>query len=170
MHPDLQSALEDITASTGDLSDAQMAWHPPEKWSPAGILEHLARAFAGTAYIMRRALDQDQPKARPDTWKERLSAFIVVRIGYFPSDRIAPEPTRPTGLPPSEARSQVRRALADLDGAAARCGERFGERTKVSNHPILGAFDVRQWRRFHRIHTRHHMKQIVNMKTRMGWP
>jgi hypothetical protein len=168
VHPELQSALADIAASTGALSDAQLAWHQPEKWSPAGILEHLAKAFAGTAYIMRRALDQDRPKAKPDTWKERLSAFIVVRVGYFPSDRIAPEPTWPTGLSPAEARSEIRRALADLDEAAARCAERFGERTKVSNHPVLGALDVRQWRQFHRIHTRHHMKQIVKMSGRMG--
>ena len=168
MHPDLQAALDDVIASTGELSDAQLAWHLPGKWGAAEILEHLMRAFAGTTYVMRRALDQDQPKAKPDTWKERLAAFIVVGIGYFPSGRAAPEPTRPTGLPPAEARSGIRQALADLDEAAARCVERFGERTKVANHPILGAFDVRQWRRFHRVHTRHHMKQIDLMREKMG--
>jgi len=168
VHPDLQTALDDVIASIGELSDTQLAWHPPGKWSAAEVLEHLARSMAGTAYIMGRALDQDRPKAKPDTWQERLKAFIVVGIGYFPSGREAPEPTRPRGLPPAEARNGIRQALADLDEAAARCASRFGERTKVANHPILGAFDVRQWRRFHRVHTRHHMKQIERMTEEMG--
>jgi AcrR family transcriptional regulator len=167
VHPDLLAALDDISASTGPLSDARMAWHPPGKWSAAGILEHLMKGFAGTTHIMRRALDQDRPKARPDTFRERLSAFVVVTVGYFPSGRRAPDMTRPAGMPPAEAREQVRRALADLDEAAALCETRFGDRTKVANHPILGALDVRQWRRFHRLHTRHHMKQIARMKSVM---
>jgi hypothetical protein len=167
VHPDLQAARDDIDASTTALSDAQMAWHPTGRWSPAEILEHLGKAFAGTAYIMGRALDQDRPKARPDTWHERLAAFLVVEIGYFPSGRAAPEATLPEGLPPAEARARIRQALADMDRAAARCADRFGERTKIANHPVLGAFDVRQWRRFHRIHTRHHMKQIGRMRIRM---
>ncbi len=170
MHPDLQAVLDDIAASAGPLSDAQMAWHPPGKWSPADILEHLTKAFAGTTYIMTRALGQDRLKARPDTWTQRLAAFAVVTVGYFPSGCDAPEPTRPTGLPPSEARDRIRQALADLDGVAARCAARFGERAKIANHPILGAFDVGHWRRFHRLHTRHHMKQIERIRRGMGSP
>ena len=167
MHPDLRGAIEDIAATTGALSDAQLAWHRPRKWSTAETLEHLMKSFRGTAYVMQRALDQDRPKARPDTWKERLSALVVIVVGYFPSDRVAPEATRPTGLPAAEARDQVQRALVDLDDVATRCAARFGERTKVSNHPYLGALSVRQWRRFHRIHTRHHMKLIEGMKSEM---
>ena len=31
---------------------------------------------------------------------------------------------------------------------------------KVVDHPILGAFTVDQWLKFHLVHTRHHEKQI----------
>jgi hypothetical protein len=44
-----------------------------------------------------------------------------------------------------------------LDGAAAR----FGARVKLMNHPIIGPLSVRQWRRFHWVHTRHHVRQII---------
>lgn len=168
MHPDLQRALDDISASIEGLSDAELRWHPPNKWSPAEILEHLMKAFSGTTYILTRAVEQGQSKARPDTWNQRFGAFVVVRIGYFPTGRQAPEPTRPSGLPPAEVTRQVRQALVNLDDAAARCAARFGERVKVANHPILGAFTLHQWRRFHRIHTRHHMKQIERIKSEMG--
>ena len=167
MHPDLQRAFDDINASIDGLSDAQLQWHPSGKWSPADILEHLMKAFSGTTYILTRAVEQGQSKARPDTWTQRLGAFIVVGLGYFPTGRQAPEPTRPSGLPPVEVTERVRQALADLDRAAARCGEQFGDRTKVANHPILGAFTLHQWRKFHRVHTRHHMKQIERIKRRI---
>ncbi len=55
-----------------------------------------------------------------------------------------------------------------LDAVAERCAARFGERTKVSNHPYLGAFNVRQWRRFHRLHARHHMKQVARLKEKIA--
>lgn len=168
MHPDLQRALDDIETSISGMDDAEMRWHPPGKWSAAEILEHLTKTFTGTTYVMKRALDQGQSKARPDTYSQRLGAFVVVTLGYFPAGRAAPEPTRPSGVTPSDARRAIRDALVELDEIAARSADRFGERVKVSNHPIFGAFTVRQWRRFHRIHTRHHMKQIARMRQQMG--
>ncbi len=167
MHPDLRRALDDIEASTSALDENQMCWHRPGKWSAAEILEHLTKAFTGTTYVMTRALDQGQSKARPDTFSQRFGAFVVVTLGYFPTGRAAPEPTRPSGAAPADAGRAIREALVELDQVCARSADRFGERVKVSNHPILGAFTVRQWRRFHRIHTRHHMKQIARLREQM---
>ncbi len=166
MHPDLQRALDDVDTSTSGLDDRRMRWHPPGKWSAAEVLEHLTKTFTGTTYVMTRALDQGRSKARPDAFSQRLGAFVVVTLGYFPSGRAAPESTLPSGAPP-HARGAIRAALVELDEVCARCADRFGERVKVSNHPILGAFTVRQWRRFHRIHTRHHMKQIARLREQM---
>ena len=168
MHPDLRAALDDITASTGGLSDAELAWHAPGKWSVSEVLEHLSRSYTGTTHVMRRALDQGQPKAKPDTFAQRVAAFAVTVVGYFPTGRMAPEPTRPAGIPPAEARRAVRDALVELDEVASRCATRLGERTKVTNHPVLGALNIRQWRRFHRVHARHHMKQVRRLKEKMA--
>ena len=51
-------------------------------------------------------------------------------------------------------------ALDDLDVAFARVAERFGERTPFMNHPYFAGLDVRAWRRFTLVHTRHHVGQI----------
>lgn len=168
MHPDLQRALDDIDESTSGLDDSRMRRHPPGKWSSAEVLEHLTKAFTGTTYVMTRALDQGRSKARPDTFSERLGAFVVVTLGYFPAGRAAPESTLPSGQAPADARRAIRAALVELDEVCTRCVDRFGERVKVSNHPVLGAFTVRQWRRFHRIHTRRHMKQIARLREEMS--
>ena len=69
--------------------------------------------------------------------------------------------TVPGGLSGEEALALARRTLQELDAAAARCAERFGAGVRVANHPILGGFTVGQWRRFHWVHTRHHMRQIL---------
>jgi hypothetical protein len=53
----------------------------------------------------------------------------------------------------------TRRDLDRLDAVAVKTRERFGT-AKVVDHPILGAFSVDQWLKFHLIHTRHHEKQI----------
>jgi len=110
-------------------------------------------------------MDEDTPKTRPGTWKERFGAFVVVGLGYFPTGRTAPEYVQPKGMPAADIVDASRAALVEFDAAATRCAGRFGQGRKVSNHPILGPFSVRQWRRFHRIHTRHHMKQVAALRS-----
>jgi hypothetical protein len=59
------------------------------------------------------------------------------------------------------AKSGDIRIAAGADIAAAGAEQRFGARTKLANHPLLGAFTAHEWRRFHLVHTRHHVKQIT---------
>ena len=68
--------------------------------------------------------------------------------------------TVPDGLCGEEALALARRTLMELDAAAQRCADTFGDNVRVANHPILGGFTVHQWRRFHWVHTRHHARQI----------
>jgi hypothetical protein len=167
MHADLQRALDTLRAASAGLDPAGLAWHPPDKWSAAQIVEHLTKGYAGTAYILNRCLDAGQPKARPDTWRERLSTFVVVGLGYLPSGREAPEVTRPAAQPPDDVVDQAIAALHALDETAARAEARFGPATRLANHPILGPLNAREWRRFHLVHTRHHVKQIARLRERM---
>ncbi len=68
-------------------------------------------------------------------------------------------------MSPLEALEAAQASLGTLDAAAARGVEVFGLTTRVANHPILGGFTIPHWRRFHRVHTRHHMKQIVALRS-----
>jgi hypothetical protein len=50
--------------------------------------------------------------------------------------------------------------LLVLDQRLKDVARAFGSRTPVLNHPIMGPFSVNDWRRFHWVHTRHHLRQI----------
>jgi hypothetical protein len=167
MHRDIEHTLALVETEAGELDAVQLGWHPPDKWSAAQILEHLSRTYSATAYILNRCCDQGRSKARSRTLRDRLGTLVVVELGRFPTGVAAPAATRPAGLPALEALAAVRGSLGALDQAAARAEARFGTRLALANHPLLGPFNVRQWRRFHLVHTKHHMKQIGRLRARM---
>ena len=131
------------------------------------IVEHLDRTYTGTTKGFERCLETGVPRASAPTLKSRLRTFAVVRLGYFPSGIEAPTHVVPTGrVSLAAVMPQLRAHLQALDEAAAATEARLG-RGRVMDHPILGPFTVAQWMRFHRIHTRHHQKQIVERRRRL---
>jgi hypothetical protein len=160
----LRRSLEAIDASTRGMTPAQLAWHPEGKWSSAEILEHLAKAYGSTAYILEKCVAERRTVASPPTWRQRVFAVAVVTAGYLPSGVEAPTVTRPDGLSPLEALAGARASLEALDVAARKSAAAFGARVPVANHPILGGFSTAQWQRFHWVHTRHHMRQIARRR------
>jgi hypothetical protein len=161
MHPDLQCCRQIIEAATRGGGAECNARRDPDKWSVAEVVEHLQRAYLGNAKGFERCLEKGELIATPRTLKQTLQAFAVVTLGYFPEGRQAPKHVIPTGeLDLSAVVAAVVRDLDRLDAAAIRIRQRFGGSTKVLDHPVLGAFSVDQWLKFHLIHTRHHEKQI----------
>jgi hypothetical protein len=161
VHPELQQCLAIIEAATRGGGAECNTRRDPKKWSVAEVVEHLQRAYLGNAKGFERCLEKGQPIATPSTLKQTLQSFAVVTLGYFPEGRQAPKHVMPTGeLDLGAVLDASRRDLDRLDVAAVKTRERFGGSTKVVDHPILGAFSVDQWLKFHLIHTRHHEKQI----------
>jgi len=74
----------------------------------------------------------------------------------------------PQGMAPETVLETLRLHLAAADDALSRCEARFGAGVKIANHPFLGPLTARQWRTFHWVHARHHMKQIVRLRRQMG--
>ncbi len=161
--PHLRRALQAIELATAGLASDAFATAPAGRWNSAQILEHLGKAYSRTAYILEKCLADDEPKGRPASWRQRLFTTLIVEVGYFPTGVKAPDMTIPEGLSGSDALLAARQGLIALDQAASRCAARFGPRVLVANHPLLGGFTVRQWRRFHWAHTRHHVKQIARL-------
>ena len=160
MNDYLNRCIAIIEASTAGLPDAILAHRPDNRWSVVDIVEHLQLAYSGTAKGFDRCLEADAPSAKRFSWADRARKFVVVRIGYFPPGREAPKFIQPKGsvdLPTVIERA--RRSLEWLDKSAIRARERFGS-SAILDHPLLGAFTVDEWLRFHLIHTRHHEKQI----------
>ena len=161
MYPQLQQCLAIIEDATRGGGAECSVRRDPNKWSVAEVVEHLQRAYLGNAKGFERCLEKGQPLATPRTLKQTLQGVAVVSLGYLPEGRQAPKHVIPTGeLDLSAVLAAVVRDLDRLDDAATKTRQRFGGATKVLDHPILGAFSVDQWLKFHLIHTRHHEKQI----------
>jgi hypothetical protein len=164
MHPETARLLAAINAAVDGMSDAELAQHPPGKWSPAEILEHLSLTYSGTVRGLGKLLAAGEPKVGPDTPRQKIGRFVVLTLGYMPRNRKAPEFTIPRGAAPADALRTIRQNVRDMDEAISRCEQRFGATRKIGNHPILGPFNVQQWRRFHWVHARHHLRQITRLR------
>jgi len=132
----------------------------PSKWSVVEIVEHLTRAYSGTAKGFERCLEKSAPLATSTTLKQKVQQFALINLGYFPEGRQAPKHIIPTGeLDLNAVIDAVRRDLARLDDAAIKTKHALGS-GRMLDHPILGALTVDQWLKFHVVHTEHHAKQI----------
>jgi hypothetical protein len=165
MDSTLQRVHDAIEAATGGMSAEQLERHPEGKWSAAGILEHLSITFGGTARLMRKCMEGGKPLASAPTLKQRFATLLVTGWGYFPTGRPAPEFAQPKGLSGEAALQTILENLAAMDQALAECEQRFGAQGKIADHVVLGPLTIPQWRRFHLIHTRHHMKQIERLRS-----
>jgi hypothetical protein len=68
-------------------------------------------------------------------------------------------------MPPEQVQQAIAPELQKMDSGLDDCECRFGARTKIMDHLILGPLTAREWRRFHWVHGRHHARQI---RERMG--
>jgi hypothetical protein len=168
MHSYLQRVQQAIDDAVRGLTLEQLAWHREGKWSAAAILEHLSLSYSGTAKGLQRCLDAGRPSITPPSARQRVASFVVTTLRYMPPGRKAPAMVVPKGAPPETVLADVGRNLAAADDSITRCEARFGSRVKIANHPILGPLTARQWRTFHLVHARHHMKQIAGIRVQIA--
>jgi Protein of unknown function (DUF1569) len=158
----LRRELEDAIqgASSTDLSRA-----PTGKWNAAQILEHLLLTYQNTNRGLAKCLKQGAPLATGGKMKDRLATLLVLRLGYMPGGRKAPERLSPRGMLPEEARQTIIPELQKMGSALDDCEREFGVATKIMDHLFLGPLTADEWRKFHWVHGRHHARQ---MRERMG--
>ena len=160
MNPHLESCLAIVLDATSGGGAECGVRTDPTRWSVAEIVEHLTRAYSGTAKGFERCIEKGGSLAGPATLAQGVRQFIVIDLGYFPEGREAPKHIVPTGeLDLPTVLDAVRRDLARLDEAAVRTRQAFGA-GKMLDHPILGPLTIDQWLKFHVVHSRHHAKQI----------
>jgi hypothetical protein len=161
MHPHLERCLAIVLDASRDGGAQFSVRRDAARWSPAEIVEHLTRAYSGTAKGFERCIEKGAPLATSTTLKQRLQQFALIGLGYFPEGRHAPKHIIPTGeLDLNAVLDAVRRDLARLDESAIKARAALGP-GKMLDHPILGALTIDQWLKFHVVHTAHHAKQIA---------
>ena len=160
MHPISAEIREAIARATEGLTEEQLHRHPEGKWDSASILEHLALTFGGTSRVMDKCLREGCPLATSATLRHRAAQLLVLRLSFIPGGRKAPERVVPAGIGAKEALRLIFSNLEKMDESLHRCEQRFGPKVKIADHPVLGPIPISGWRKFHLLHTRHHMKQI----------
>lgn len=168
MHPITKQIHNAVADSIDGLSEDQMRQHPDGKWDTAAILEHLALTYGSTARVMQKCLKEQRPLGTSPTLKHRVARSLVLKFSYIPTGRKAPKHVVPSGIGGKEARELLFANLEKMDEAFAQCEDRFGGRVKIADHPVLGPIPINGWRKFHLLHTRHHMKQIDALRIKMG--
>ena len=161
---ELKRALE---SAVEGMSSEQLRCHPPTKWSAAEVLEHLYLTYTGTIKGFERVVAKGQPLATTASMKQRLQTLVVTGLGYLPDGRKAPAVTQPRGLDLAVVRNEIGAKIEAMDAIIAQCEARFGIGTKLLDHPILGPLTAGQWRKFHLVHGRHHVRQIHRLRQGM---
>ena len=137
-----------------------MAQTASETWSTDQILEHLFLTYKHTGRGLQGCLEQGAALATRATLKDRFATALVVKLGYLPSGRKAPERATPRGMSPEEVREGIFVELQKMASELDECERQFGWNTKIMNHPFLGPLTAGEWRKFHWVHGRHHARQI----------
>jgi hypothetical protein len=174
MHHYLESALQLMNEATAGFEEGDLVHRPAEgKWAPAEHVEHLSLTFSGTARMFRKLIasgsssQQTQERRLPEpltvrkpTPKEWLSVLMVVEFGHMPRGRKSPEFAVPKGLFGGAAMAAFHEHIQSMDEAFRDAERLFGTSGPVATHIVLGPLTINQWRRFHFVHTRHHMRQV----------
>ena len=153
-------ALTGLSAEQMDLSPAGR----PEAWSIRFIAEHLRLCFELTTHAFHEQLERGRPTRAVATLRQAIARFTVLRLGRIPYGVKAHafvEPTRPAAGESGEAVvARLTRSLDVMQQIIAQGEQEFHGRSAV-RHFVLGPLTAAQWRRFHQLHTRHHLAQIT---------
>lgn len=157
----LAKARQEIDEATAGMTAEDWGRAPEGKWTASHILEHLSLTFSGTAKMLEKRLAAETPEAvRSRTPKEFLMQVALFLRQEIPEGRKAPEGVRPQGIEGEEALRRIRESLGTMSTRIDEAEKRWGNSATIAVHPILGPLTAERWRKFHFIHTRHHMRQV----------
>jgi hypothetical protein len=156
----LERLRRELENAIAGRSDEDLGKGPPGKWTAAEVLEHLYLTYYSNNRALAKCLEKGAPIASAPQLPNRIRAFVVINLGYFPEGRKSPAPALPKGMGVDDVRRDIFLELERMDAAFAECDRKFGAGIKLFDHPIFGGLDAGQWRKFHWVHGRHHVKQI----------
>jgi len=160
--PDIEETLRAIEAAVAGMTPEQLVRAPAGRWSAESVLEHLDLTFSGTVVGLRKRLETGVRALTAD-WKQRIATWLIVDLGFFPPGFKAPEFANPGGGKGGSVLDDIRRHLREMDEVMVECDQKLGAHVAFK-HPRLGPLTTAQWRKFHLVHTRHHMKQIARLR------
>jgi hypothetical protein len=175
MNRNLEVLREELTEALSGLDEDQTQLRPggdPARWSVQQVAGHLRMTYAVTVVAMdARIMKASATKAKPSLI-QRVAQFTLISCGYFPRGRQAPDRVCSAAdevpVSGSALAGRVQEALATMDSRIDKAEMIFGSTRRVVSHMVLGPLSMDQWRRFHLIHGRHHIKQILAIRKEYG--
>jgi hypothetical protein len=171
MNPTLLQLQREIAFSLRglDADQAQLSpFSPPGRWSSQQIIEHLLLTYCSTETAINARLVKRTPTRAQSTVQQRIFQYAVTRCGYFPTGREAPSIVTPQSNTSQFSGEQLTHATAErlehLDVLLAEAEALFGPHTRCASHAVIGPLNIDQWRMFHLVHGRHHLKQIAAIR------
>ena len=161
MSPELEFVRRETERKTHGISAEGWLRAPQGHWNSLQILEHLMLSYTATTKGLLRTMESGELDRSSPSTGQHLRRFYVLGIGRFPSGVESPKQTKPKSSLRDEPLRQFNDALVAMDATLADAEKRFGAKTPVLRHPILGPLTAQQWRKFHKVHGCHHLKQVV---------
>lgn len=131
-------------------------------WSTAQHVEHITRVNTASFHGVRTLIEDKE--GNPEILRRGRPSLMLLPIlvfGKLPRGKAqAPEAYFPA---PDVERQTVRKSLTDSRTAMSWVAQNFhhlGAARGRLAHPVLGKLNARQWIRFIRIHTEHHLRII----------
>lgn len=155
----LLSALEDYRRRLNEYSeDDFLKKTNDEVWSPAEVYAHIISTNRLTINGMQKA---NAGNATEDRNRISLKAWLILFSGRFPKGRKVPEVV----LKRTPKFEQKIDAKVALDALIQELNEIWStspnwSKTQKLKHPALGLLNNKQWLKFMKIHTKHHLKQL----------
>jgi hypothetical protein len=153
-----RAAVDDMIAAARRAGGGWTVPRAPGKWSPAQLVEHVARALEESANVVAGS-----PSKFPT-----LPFFVrpVIRGVFFNrvlKNKAFPKARTSKAFNPASGPPTAADAAARLEGAHARF-ERECRTRVATGQPVVsgvfGAVSVEAYAEFQAIHTRHHCKQL----------
>lgn len=172
MNPVLRQLETELSLSLQGLYATQAQLHPhgdQARWSIWQITQHLLLTYSSTVSSLESRLAKGAPTRSRPTFPQSIAQICVIRFGILPGRREAPPIVAPSACPPDplpdgeDLISAVTTGLARMDAFLDQAEETFRS-TPCLSHFALGPLSIPQWRRFHRIHGRHHVRQIIAIR------
>jgi hypothetical protein len=165
MHPVLKSALGPLAAAITVLSveEAQVAPTPGQgRWCAQQVLEHLILSYELTSRELKKQIVSGRVPRNRRNLLEFLLRMQTIGLAQMPFGIPTMRALRPLEWEPESGAMIAARfleAAESMDALLVTCRKTFGIQA-CGEHPFFGVMRVDEWRRYHAVHARHHLKQL----------
>jgi hypothetical protein len=147
------------------LEEAQVPPLPGQgRWCAQQIVEHLILSYQLTSTAVSRQLKSGRIPKNRRSILEFVLRVQTIGMGYMPQGAPTIRAVRPGEYTPESGADLAQRflkAAEDMDELLVAARKKFGIQA-CGEHPLFGIMRVDEWRRYHAIHARHHLKQLKN--------